>query len=117
MDRPAAREACRVGVGHPKKRNEIHVGHFAASHYEITLLDNDRVQADLAAHLTESYGVDACKLYWDIFEQLRGELGYADYLGALERFRLERMHDPRVLRMSSWLVDYPFADRPLYRCA
>lgn len=76
-----------------------------------TLLDNDRVQADLAAHLTEAYGGDACKLYWDIFEQLRSELGYADYLGALERFRLEKMHDPRVLRMSSWLVDYPFADR------
>jgi FMN phosphatase YigB (HAD superfamily) len=81
-----------------------------------TLLDNDRVQADLAAHLTEAYGVDARKLYWDIFEQLRSELGYADYLGALERFRLEKMHDPRVLRMSSWLVDYPFADR-LYSSA
>jgi FMN phosphatase YigB (HAD superfamily) len=77
-----------------------------------TLLDNDRVQADLAAHLTEAYGVDAAKLYWKIFEQLRSSLGYADYLGALERFRLEKMHDPRVLRMSSWLVDYPFADRP-----
>jgi FMN phosphatase YigB (HAD superfamily) len=75
-----------------------------------TLLDNDRVEADLAAHLTEAYG-DAGKLYWDFFEQLRRELGYADYLGALERFRLERMHDPRVLRLSSWLVDYPFADR------
>jgi FMN phosphatase YigB (HAD superfamily) len=76
-----------------------------------TLLDNDRVQADLAVHLTDAYGDDAGKLYWDIFEQLRGELGYADYLGALERFRLEKMHDPRVLRMSSWLVDYPFAER------
>jgi FMN phosphatase YigB (HAD superfamily) len=76
-----------------------------------TLLDNDRVQADLANHLTESYGVDACNRYWDIFEEVRHELGYADYLGALERFRLEQMHDPRVLRMSSWLVDYPFADR------
>jgi FMN phosphatase YigB (HAD superfamily) len=76
-----------------------------------TLLDNDRVEADLAARLTEAYGVDACKLYWDIFEQRRRELGYADYLGALERIRLEKMHDPRVLRMSSWLVDYPFADR------
>ncbi|MGA7384946.1 MAG: hypothetical protein WBW81_09755 [Methylocella sp.] len=76
-----------------------------------TLLDNDRIEADLAAHLTEAYGVDACRLYWDIFEQLRGELGYADYLGALEGFRLEKMHDPRVLRMSSWLVDYPFAGR------
>jgi hypothetical protein len=80
-----------------------------------TLLDNDRVEADLAAHLTEAYGVDG-KLYWDIFEQLRRELGYADYLGAWERFRLEKMHDPRVLRMSSWLVDYPFGDR-LYRGA
>lgn len=76
-----------------------------------TLLDNDRVQADLAAHLTEAFGDSASTLYWGIFEQLRGELGYADYLGALERFRLEKLHDPRVLRMSSWLVDYPFADR------
>jgi FMN phosphatase YigB (HAD superfamily) len=76
-----------------------------------TLLDNDRVQADLADHLMASYGVDACNRYWDIFEEVRHELGYADYLGALERFRLEKMHDPRVLRMSSWLVDYPFSDR------
>jgi FMN phosphatase YigB (HAD superfamily) len=76
-----------------------------------TLLDNDGVQADLAAHLTESFGVDACNRYWDIFEEVRHQLGYADYLGALERFRLEKMHDPRVLRMSSWLVDYPFGDR------
>jgi FMN phosphatase YigB (HAD superfamily) len=76
-----------------------------------TLLDNDRVQADLADHLTGSYGADACHRYWDIFEEVRHELGYADYLGALERFRLEQMHDPRVLRMSSWLVDYPFGDR------
>ena len=76
-----------------------------------TLLDNDRVQADLATYLAEAYGVDAGNLYWDIFEKLRQELGYADYLGALERFRLGQMHDPRVLRMSSWLVDYPFADR------
>jgi hypothetical protein len=47
-----------------------------------TLLDNDRVQADLASYLTEAYGADACTLYWDIFEQLRRELGYADYLGS-----------------------------------
>ncbi|MGH6794753.1 MAG: HAD family hydrolase [Methylocella sp.] len=76
-----------------------------------TLLDNDRVEADLAAHLSEAYGVVARNRYGAIFEQLRQELGYADYLGALERFRLERAHDPTVLRMSSWLVDYPFADR------
>jgi len=76
-----------------------------------TLLDNDRVQADLADYLTKSYGTDACNRYWDIFEDVRRELGYADYFGALERFRLEKMHDPRVLFMSSWLVDYPFGDR------
>jgi len=76
-----------------------------------TLLDNDRVQADLADHLTESYGADAGNRYWNIFEEVRQELGYADYLGALERFRLEKMHDPKILRMSSWLVDYPFGDR------
>jgi FMN phosphatase YigB (HAD superfamily) len=76
-----------------------------------TLLDNDRVQADLADHLTATYGAQACNRYWSIFEDVRSQLGYADYLGALERFRLEKMHDPRVLRMSSWLVDYPFSDR------
>src|ERR1700724_2895601 len=76
-----------------------------------TLLDNDRVEADLAAHLAEAYGAEAGNRYWDIFEKLRQELGYADYLGALQRFRLEMMNDPRGLGMSSWLVDYPFAAR------
>jgi FMN phosphatase YigB (HAD superfamily) len=76
-----------------------------------TLLDNDRVQADLDSHIAYEYGVTARDRYWEIFEALRGELGYADYLGALERYRLEAMHDPRVLRMSNWLVDYAFADR------
>jgi FMN phosphatase YigB (HAD superfamily) len=76
-----------------------------------TLLDNDRVQADLSEHLGQTYGAAARDRYWAIFEDLRRELGYADYLGALERYRLEDMHRPDVLRMSSWLVDYPFADR------
>src|SRR5262249_5241841 len=75
------------------------------------LLDNDCVQADLKAHLAEVYGVAARDRYWAILEELRSELGYVDYLGALERFRLEALHRPDVLRMSSWLVDYPFADR------
>ena len=76
-----------------------------------TLVDNDRVADDLQRHLRKKVG-DACaQRYWEIVEQLRSELGYADYLGALERFRLEKMHDPRVLLMSSWLVDYPFGDR------
>ncbi len=76
-----------------------------------TLLDNDRIQDDLSAYIAASHGQAARDRYWAIFEQLRGELGYADYLGALERYRLEDLHDPRILRMSSWLVDYPFADR------
>lgn len=76
-----------------------------------TLLDNDCIVADLANYLTASFGLKDCNRYWEIFEAVRRELGYADYLGTLERFRLEKMHDPRVLLMSSWLVDYPFRDR------
>jgi FMN phosphatase YigB (HAD superfamily) len=81
-----------------------------------TLLDNDAVQADLGEHLERTYGAPTRDRYWVIFEELRSELGYADYLGALERYRLEALHRPEVLRMSSWLVDYPFADR-LYPAA
>ena len=76
-----------------------------------TLLDNDRVQQDLRAHLAREFGPGARDRYWNILEQLREELGYVDYLGALERYRLERLHDPRVLALSNWLVDYPFAER------
>ena len=76
-----------------------------------TLLDNDAVQDDLKAHLAESYGAAARDRYWQILEELRSELGYVDYLGALERYRLEALHRPEILRMSSWLVDYPFAER------
>jgi FMN phosphatase YigB (HAD superfamily) len=76
-----------------------------------TLLNNDHVQADLGDYLEREHGRQCREHYWEIFEQLRTELGYADYLGALERFRLEAMHDPRVLRMANWLVDYPFAER------
>lgn len=76
-----------------------------------TLLDNDRVTADLRDHLEESFGAARRDRYFAIFEQLRTELGYADYLGALQRFRLDSLDDPRVLAMSSFLVDYAFADR------
>jgi len=76
-----------------------------------TLIDNDRVQAHLKEHLEQTYGVVARDRYWEILEQLRSELGYVDYLGALERYRLEDLHRPELLRMSSWLVDYPFGDR------
>ena len=76
-----------------------------------TLLDNDRLQADLRDHLARQNGADSRDRYWAIFEALRSELGYADYLGALQRYRLGDMNDPRLLLMSSYLVDYPFADR------
>jgi hypothetical protein len=76
-----------------------------------TLIDNDRVQAHLKEHLEQTYGAATRDRYWEILEELRNELGYVDYLGALERYRIEAMHRPEVLRMSGWLVDYPFADR------
>ena len=76
-----------------------------------TLLDNDRVTADLRNHLERTFGAVHRDRYFAIFEQLRLELGYADYLGALQRFRLDSLDDPRLLAMSSFLVDYPFADR------
>ena len=76
-----------------------------------TLLDNDTVQAELKSHLAEAYGSAARDRYVAILGQLVNDLGYTDYLGALERLRVEMMHRPEVLRMSSWLVDYPFANR------
>lgn len=76
-----------------------------------TLLDNDHVQHDLSAHLLANYGQAAHDRYWALFEELRGTLGYADHLGTLQRYRLEYLHNPKVLRIANWLADYPFADR------
>ena len=76
-----------------------------------TLLDNDRVSGDLKIHLDREFGTDCGDLYWMILDELRNELGYTDYLGALQRYRLVVAYDPRVLEVSSFLVDYPFANR------
>lgn len=80
-----------------------------------TLLDNDRVIADLRGHLEREFGAASAERYWAIFESLRSELGYADYLGALQRYRhdaeLGQGNDLRLLQMSAFLIDYPFADR------
>ena len=76
-----------------------------------TLLDNDRVTGDLQRHLENKVGHELQQRYWAIFEQLRAEVGYADYLGALQRFRLENRHDPHLLTVSHFLIDYPFAER------
>jgi hypothetical protein len=75
-----------------------------------TLLDNDRITADLKRHLTETYGAERGQRYWAIFEERRTELGYADYLGALQRYRAEHPGDPRLMHTSFYLMDYPFAD-------
>ncbi len=76
-----------------------------------TLLDNDAVQRDLSTHLEREAGLASRERYWEIFEELRAELGYADYLGALQRFRAERPQDLQLLRISFFLLEYPFASR------
>jgi FMN phosphatase YigB (HAD superfamily) len=76
-----------------------------------TLLDNDRIQQDLKDHLEQTYGREARDRYWKILEDLFAELGYRDYLGALQRFRVEHPTEVELLAMSSYLIDYPFADR------
>lgn len=76
-----------------------------------TLLDNDHVSSDLRDWLERELGREAAATYREIFEELRSELGYADYLGALQRYRIRHPHTPNILRASSFLVDYPFANR------
>ena len=76
-----------------------------------TLLDNDRVSADLKRFLTKEVGEERQRQYWEIFEELRNELGYADYLGALQRYRVDHPREPHLLEVSSYLINYPFANR------
>ena len=76
-----------------------------------TLLDNDHIQADLKRHLEREFGAACRDRYWMILEQLFSELGYRDYLGALQRYRAERPRDIHLLSMWAYLVDYPFANR------
>src|SRR5258708_19629815 len=76
-----------------------------------TLLDNDHITADLKQHLQEQVGPERQQRYWDIFEQLRTELGYADYLGALQRYRIEYPRAPGLLTVPRSLLNYPFATR------
>jgi FMN phosphatase YigB (HAD superfamily) len=76
-----------------------------------TLLDNDRIQHDLQRYLEREFGPTARDRYWAILEDLFGTLGYRDYLGALQRYRVEHPHDHHLLAVSSYLVDYPFANR------
>ena len=81
-----------------------------------TLLDNDRIIDDLKRHLTEAFGPERQERYWTIFEELCADVGYADYLSALQRYRAENPRDPHFLQVSFFLADYPFAER-LYPAA
>ena len=76
-----------------------------------TLLDNDRFGADLGDTLEAAFGAAGRERYWAIYEELRQQSGFADYLGALQRFRAGLDNDPSLLQMSNYLLDYPFADR------
>ena len=76
-----------------------------------TLLDNDRIQNDLKRHLEREFGVACRDRYWTILEELFSDLGYRDYLGALQRYRVEHPQDIHLLSLASFLVDYPFANR------
>jgi len=76
-----------------------------------TLLDNDRVSKDLRRFLEKEVGVERSNRYWQIFEELRAELGYADYLGALQRYRVEQPYETHLLSVSTFLINYPFANR------
>jgi len=78
-----------------------------------TLLDNDSVAADLQRHLASEIGAEGVQEYWKIFEQLRAELGYADYLGGLQRYRTKHPHAQQLLCMSDFLINYHFAERLL----
>src|SRR5215469_505645 len=76
-----------------------------------TLLDNDRIQQDLRNHLDRYFGASSCKRYWDILEDLFAEVGFRDYIGALQRYRMEHPRHVELLSMSSFLLDYPFDQR------
>jgi len=104
------RDDVRVDAGAPGSTNAANRVVFLLD-VDNTLLDNDRIAADLGEHLAKAFGTANRDRYWRIFEALRDELGYADYLGALQRYRAGAGNDPRLLLMSSFLVDYPFAER------
>jgi FMN phosphatase YigB (HAD superfamily) len=76
-----------------------------------TLVDNDHVQADMVSHLERAIGPERNRNYWALFEELRTQLGYADYLGALQRYRIDFPRDFHILEVSDFLINYPFANR------
>jgi FMN phosphatase YigB (HAD superfamily) len=76
-----------------------------------TLVNNDRIQDDLKRHIERKFGSEYRDRFWAIQERLFEELGYRDYLGALQRFRVENPYEPHLVTAATFLVDYPFANR------
>lgn len=76
-----------------------------------TLLDNDRMKSDLGDYVSQTFGEGAREQLWALYEEERAKHGYADFLGTLEKFRLAHLEDARVLRLSNWVMDYPFIER------
>ena len=76
-----------------------------------TLLDEDAVINDLCKYLIQQVGQESADNYWKHFDKLRGELGYADYLGALQRSRDENPHEMGLLLVARYLIEYPFASK------
>ena len=75
------------------------------------LLNNDRIIEDLKGHLEQVFGVETRDRYFALFEKLRSELGYADYLGALQNYRLEYFSDGQLMKLhaeleTEFLVEY-----------
>src|SRR5262249_259914 len=110
---PVARRALPVYKRRGGERRRIMPKHDIVFLIDVdnTLIDNDRVAEDHKSHLIAEVGRERQKRYWILFEELRKELGYADYLGALQRYRMENPRDPNLLTVSLYLVDYPFANR------
>jgi FMN phosphatase YigB (HAD superfamily) len=101
---------CKTQRGEPDEETAMNQVVFLVD-VDNTLLDNDHIQADIKSHLERVYGAACRDRYWTILEDLFVELGYRDYLGALQRYRVEHPQDMQLLSMSSFLVDYPFANR------
>jgi len=76
-----------------------------------TLLDNDRIMSNLKSHLISEIGSERAEQYWRIFERIRADLGFVDYLGALQQYRIEYPHEPHLVEVSYYLLNYPFANR------
>ena len=105
------RRIAQVGLGDHVKNDSNKSEVVFLFDVDNTLLDNDRVAADLKQHLVHEVGAASAGRYWEIFEDLRTQLGYADYLGALQRYRVENPRDPKLLEVSRFMINYPFANR------